>query len=162
MKAQAPFFLILTIVAAGFFCALIIRGLRQRKVITFSNLNAERDRSPVIYWVYQAYYATAVVLLPIMGALLSSGYKFGRDASIDGLLSILFGGFFVFAAIVIGTTGVVGLRTGVAIRSSLAFRRAPPLRKKNPVRYWSLQAFYLLATIMLAFLGAGLILVTWK
>ena len=162
MAARAALALVLTLVGVGFYVSLFVRGLHQRKVISFSNLHAERDRSPAVYWIYQAFYAVVAMLFPVVGVLLASGYKFGRDISIDRPFSVLFGGFFLFAAVVIGATGVVGLRTGVAVRSSWVIRRPPPSRKSNQIRYWSLEAFYLLAALMFVFLGALMILVNLK
>jgi hypothetical protein len=162
MTARGLVLLFFALAAAPFYGYLFVRGLRQRKVITFSNLHAERNQSPATYWIFQAYYAVVAIMAPLMIALLISGYKFGRTAAIDRPLAILFGVFFMFGAVVIGTTGILGLRTGVAVRSSWASRRPPPSRKNNPIRYWSLEAFYLLATLMCALLGALMILAALK
>jgi hypothetical protein len=162
MTMRAAYLLVVAISTAAVLSALFVIGLRRRRVMTLSNLRVERDRSPAIYWTFQAYYAASVVVCACGGALLASGYKFGRGAALDKPLLALFGSFFLFAAVVLGTIVGIGLRTGVAVRSSWVSHRAPPSRKENPVRYWALQFFYVFMTILTTVFGGAMLIVVAK
>jgi hypothetical protein len=159
MTSRAFLLLASSLAGAGSFGFLFIEGLRRQKVVSFSNLRVERGQAPVLYWVFQSYYAIVMIALAFGASLLACDYRFGAAPMLDKLAAILFGSFFLLGAAMCGVFFVTGLRTGVAIRRVWGVGPAPPSRKKHAFRYWGLQAMYAFMTILTAGLGIGFIAV---